>query len=129
MLVNGKPVGEIETVAALAGYYGTPVIMLSGDRAAADNLGAIVPKAELPIVKEGLANYDCIIFTLSAKAAQELIQQKAQKAIENLGTTRPYKIEGPRHISDRAHFSQERNHQGKSNVLLFPTAAPLEPGR
>jgi hypothetical protein len=27
------------------------------------------------------------------------------------------------------HYHQERNHQGKSNVLLFPAAAPLEPSR
>ena len=27
------------------------------------------------------------------------------------------------------HYHEERNHQGKSNVLLFPARAPLEPGR
>ena len=27
------------------------------------------------------------------------------------------------------HYHEERNHQGKSNVLLFPAPAPLEPGR
>jgi len=27
------------------------------------------------------------------------------------------------------HYHEERNHQGKNNVLLFPTAARLEPGR
>src|SRR5262245_47121311 len=27
------------------------------------------------------------------------------------------------------HYHEERNHQGKNNVLLFPAAAPLEPGR
>ena len=47
MLMNGKPVGEIETRAALAGAFHTPVIFLSGDQAAADDLHAIVPKAEL----------------------------------------------------------------------------------
>jgi hypothetical protein len=26
------------------------------------------------------------------------------------------------------HYHEERNHQGKSNVLLFPAPAPLEPG-
>jgi hypothetical protein len=26
------------------------------------------------------------------------------------------------------HYPEERNHQGKSNVLLFPVPAPLEPG-
>jgi len=34
MLLNGKPVGEIDVIAAMAGHFGTPVIMLSGDQAA-----------------------------------------------------------------------------------------------
>jgi hypothetical protein len=32
-------------------------------------------------------------------------------------------------IQFQEHYHQERNHQGKSNVLLFPAPAPLEPGR
>jgi hypothetical protein len=27
------------------------------------------------------------------------------------------------------HYHEERNHQGKGKVLLFPARAPLEPGR
>ena len=32
-------------------------------------------------------------------------------------------------IQFQEHYHEERNHQGKSNVLLFPAPAPLEPGR
>jgi len=32
-------------------------------------------------------------------------------------------------IQFQEHYHAERNHQGKSNVLLFPAPAPLEPGR
>src|SRR5205807_8012591 len=45
MLMNGKPVGEIETRAALAGWFNTPVIFLSGDHPAADQLREIVSGA------------------------------------------------------------------------------------
>jgi len=93
MLMNGKPVGEIETRAALAGAYDTPVIFLSGDQAAADDLRAIVPNAELAVVKEGLANYVCI--SLSARAACDLIRDRAKSAMKNIGVIKPYKIEGP----------------------------------
>jgi len=31
-------------------------------------------------------------------------------------------------IQFQEHYHEERNHQGKSNVLLFPAPAPLEPG-
>src|SRR4051794_15646420 len=51
MLLNGNPVGEIETRTALAGWFNTPVIFLSGDQAAAEQLHSIVPEAETAIVK------------------------------------------------------------------------------
>jgi D-amino peptidase len=93
MLMNGEPVGEIETRTALAGHYGVPVIMLSGDKAAADDLRAIVPNAEFAVVKEGIGYYPCL--SLSAKAAQELIRDKAQRALRRLSEIKPYKLPGP----------------------------------
>jgi D-amino peptidase len=93
MLVNGKPVGEVETRAALAGAFNTPVIFLSGDQAAADDLHAIVPNAELAVVKKGYGEYACL--SLSASAAQALIKQRATLAMKKLSEIKPYKIEGP----------------------------------
>jgi D-amino peptidase len=93
MLMNGKPVGEIETRAALAGWYGVPVIFLSGDQRAAEQLHAVVPEAETTVVKEGLANYACI--SLSAEAARALIRAGAERAMRNLERVHPYKVEGP----------------------------------
>jgi D-amino peptidase len=93
ILVNGKPVGEIETRAALAGAFNIPVIMLSGDQVAAEQLKAIVPDAETAIVKEGLANYACI--SLSAEAARNLIRERAKASMARLGSIRPYRIDGP----------------------------------
>jgi D-amino peptidase len=93
LLMNNKPVGEIETRAALAGWYNTPVIFLSGDQAATEELRAIVPDAELVQVKEGLARYTCI--SLSASAAQARIREGATRAMQKIGQIKPYKIEGP----------------------------------
>jgi D-amino peptidase len=93
MLMNGKPVGEIETQAAVAGAYDTPVVFLSGDQAAADDLHAIVPNAELAVVKQGFANYVCL--SLSAQAARSLIRERAKNSMKNIGAIKPYKVEGP----------------------------------
>ena len=93
MLMNGKPVGEIETRAALAGAFNTPVIFLSGDQAAAEDLHDIVPNAELAVVKEGFANYVCQ--TLPAQAAQNLIRLRARSGMQKVAEIKPYKIEGP----------------------------------
>lgn len=43
--INGKPVGELGQVAAIAGYFNIPVIMLSGDQAACDEMLALQPRA------------------------------------------------------------------------------------
>ncbi|HVT95046.1 MAG TPA: M55 family metallopeptidase [Bryobacteraceae bacterium] len=93
MLLNGKPVGEIETRAALAGAFDTPVILLSGDRAAVEEMRAIVPGAEYAEVKEGLGRYTCL--TLPAEAARKLIHDKAQAAMGLIGHIQPYRIRGP----------------------------------
>ncbi|MGW8181122.1 MAG: M55 family metallopeptidase, partial [bacterium] len=93
ILMNGKEVGEIETAAALAGWFGVPVILLTGDQAAAEDLLAIVPEAETAVVKEGLGYYACV--SLSAEASQSLIEEKARAALGRIETVPPYKIEGP----------------------------------
>ncbi|HKX00642.1 MAG TPA: M55 family metallopeptidase [Bryobacteraceae bacterium] len=120
MLMNGKPVGEIETRAALAGAFNTPVILLTGDQAAADNLHAIVPDAELAVVKEGFANYACQ--TLSADAARKLIREKALRAIERAAEIKPYKIEGP--VTIQIEYTT-RNALGP-NALLRPGAEVID---
>ncbi|MBI3683121.1 MAG: M55 family metallopeptidase [Acidobacteria bacterium] len=93
MLLNGKPVGEIDVIAAMAGHFGTPVIMLSGDQAAANELREIVPDAEVAVVKEGLGRYTCI--SLSAAAARDLIREAARRSVARIGTIKPYTVPGP----------------------------------
>lgn len=93
MLLNGKPVGEIDVIAAMAGHFGTPVIMLSGDQAAANELHEIVPDAELAVVKEGIGRYTCI--SLSAAAARDAIREAARRGMAKIGEIKPYTIPGP----------------------------------
>ena len=93
MLLNGKPVGEIDVIAAMAGHFGTPVIMLSGDEAAARELHEIVPAAEVAAVKQGFGRYNCI--SLSAPAARDLIRDAARRSVAKIGTIKPYAVAGP----------------------------------
>jgi D-amino peptidase len=93
ILMNGKEVGEIETRTALAGWFNTPVIYLSGDQAAADDLLAIVPQAVVSVVKEGLGYYACV--SMAAGSAQAKIEADAAKAWAKLGSIAPYRVAGP----------------------------------
>jgi D-amino peptidase len=93
MLLNTKPVGEIDVIAAMAGHFGTPVIMLSGDQAAANELREIVPEAEFAVVKEGVGRYTCV--SLSAQSARDLIREAARRSVAKIGSIKPYTVPGP----------------------------------
>jgi D-amino peptidase len=93
MLMNGRPVGEIGTRAALAGWYRIPVIFLSGDTRATEELKAIVPEAEVVAVKEGVARYACI--SMSAEEARTAIRDGAARAMKKLAQIAPYRVDGP----------------------------------
>ena len=93
ILMNEKPVGELETRTALAGWFNTPVILLTGDQVAAEQMRAIVPETQTAVVKEGLDNYSCI--SLSAQAARDLIRGRAKAAMADCERIKPYRISGP----------------------------------
>jgi D-amino peptidase len=93
LLLNGRPVGEIGTRAALAGCFGTPVIMLTGDVAAVEEMRQLVPQAELVAVKEGLGRYTCL--SSSAETARDLIRKAAERAAKRIDQIPPYRVNGP----------------------------------
>ena len=113
MLLNGKAVGEIDVIAAMAGHFGTPVIMLSGDQAAANELGEIVPQAELAVVKEGIGHYACI--SLSAVAARDVIRDAARGSVAKISSIAPYRVAGP--VTLQIEYTTR-------NSLPFDTATP-----
>jgi D-amino peptidase len=115
MVMNGKPVGELETRTALAGWFNTPVIFLSGDDAAGKQLRAIDPDAEIAVVKEGIDNYACI--SLSAEAARRLIRERAAAAMAKIDKIQPYRVKGP--VTIEIEYT--------SRNALIPDAA-LKPG-
>jgi len=93
MWVNNKPVGEIGGRVMLAGYFGVPVVMLSGDTAACKELHDLVPAAECAEVKSGVSRTSGYMLPHSTACA--LIREKARRAMERLAEFKPYKMTGP----------------------------------
>ncbi|MGC4048835.1 MAG: M55 family metallopeptidase [Paludibaculum sp.] len=93
LLMNGNEVGEIETRAALAGWFKAPVILLTGDKAATEDLHAIVPQAVTVSVKEGVGYYACI--SENSASAAILIEAGAYEAWGKRSQIPPYRIDGP----------------------------------
>jgi D-amino peptidase len=110
--VNNKPTGEIGARTMLAGYFGIPVIMLSGDEAACKELHELVPEADCAIVKWGVSRIAG--YTLPTPRARVLIHEKARHAMERLAEIKPYRLEGP--VEVKVEFTTE----GASTRLYAP---------
>ena len=91
--VNNKTVGEIGARVMLAGTFGIPVVMLSGDAAACKEIHELVSQAECAEVKWGVSR--TATFSLSHPAACSLIREKARRAMERLAEFKPYVLSGP----------------------------------
>ena len=91
--VNGKLAGEIGGRTLLAGYFGIPAIMLSGDAAACKEFRDLAPQADCAEVKSGAS--PTAGYMLPHAAACALIRERARHAIEHLADFKPYTIPGP----------------------------------
>jgi D-amino peptidase len=115
MWINNKPVGEIGVRVMLAGTFGVPTIMLSGDAAACEELHALVPQAECAAVKSGASR--TAGFMLPHPAAATLIKEKARRAMVRLREIPPYHIEGP--VEAKVQFTTR-------GVQYFPSREGVE---
>jgi D-amino peptidase len=91
--VNGKRMGEIGTRSLLAGTFGIPVIMVSGDEAVCKELRDLVANAECAVVKWGV--HRTFGYAISHAASREVIRKTARRAMERLGEFNPVRIDGP----------------------------------
>jgi D-amino peptidase len=82
--LNDQAVGETGLNAALAGAYGAPVVLVTGDRAVTEEARALLGQIETVVVKDGVARSAACC--LHPEAAQESIRQAAKRA---LGRTVP----------------------------------------
>jgi D-amino peptidase len=91
--LNGRSVGEIGQVAAIAGYFHIPVIMLAGDQAACDELLELQPKAETVAVKRGVGKSSAL--SLSHEEARKRIHEAALRAAKRVRQFAPWSLENP----------------------------------
>lgn len=93
IFLNGQPVGEIGQVAAIAGQFDIPVIMLSGDQAACDEILTLQPKAETVAVKRLLGKASSL--SLSHAEARLQIQTASNRAVKRISEFKPWKLQTP----------------------------------
>ena len=94
--LNDAPAGEYTLNAAVAGHYGVPVIMASGDQTACAQMVEHLGALETAIVKRATGRFAALC--LPAEQTASLIESAAQRAVQRLVTKsapNPYLVKTP----------------------------------
>jgi len=91
--LNGVSVPEAGMGAAIAGHFGVPVIMITGDSAIIEEAHDLIGDFEEAVVKWPISFHAAR--TMTPAAAAELIREKARAAVRRIRDFKPYRIGGP----------------------------------
>jgi D-amino peptidase len=91
--INGVRCSEATLNAALAGHFGVPVLLITGDRVTVEGAKAQMPWITGVVVKESIGNY--AVDSISPQAAQQLIREGAAQAVKHAANAKPYVFEAP----------------------------------
>jgi D-amino peptidase len=115
--LNGSEVGEIGQVAAIAGYFGIPVIMLSGDQAACDEVHLLQPGAPIVAVKRAAGKASAV--SLSHETAKVRIREAAENAVRRVREFRPWKIDGPVEMTIETSAGKVSSYRGPTVLAAY----------
>ncbi len=91
--LNGRSMPEAGINAAIAGHFGVPVIMISGDDAIVKEARELIGPIEGAVVKWAVSFHSAK--TLTPQAAQKRIAEKVKAAIGRLKEFKPFKLKTP----------------------------------
>jgi D-amino peptidase len=93
VLLNGVAMPESGINAAIAGYYGVPIVAISGDNVAVGEAQALIGNMEGAVVKQAISFHAAA--TMTPAAAQQLVQQKVKAGVQRRGSLHPYIVKPP----------------------------------
>lgn len=91
--INGRRVGEIGINAGVCGYFGVPVVCVTGDQAAAEEATQLLGDVLTVPVKQGLGR--TAADSLHPQVAREKITQGVRKALERDAKPAPLQFSSP----------------------------------
>jgi D-amino peptidase len=91
--LNGKSVPEGGVNAAIAGHFGVPVIMVSGDDATVEQIRSVIGDVEGAVVKWHYSFHSAK--TMTPAASYKLIGETMKMALRRLGDFEPYVLSRP----------------------------------
>ena len=91
--INGMEAGETAMNAGIAGYYGVPLVFVSGDSAVTVEAKDLIPDIETAAVKEAISR--TAAKCLHPKKARQLIKETVAKALGKKTSIRPFVVDAP----------------------------------
>jgi D-amino peptidase len=113
LMINDESVPEAVWGAAIAGHFGVPVLMLSGDEAIAAEATRFLPQLETAVVKRSLSFHSAD--TLTPAAGQKLIRETAERAVRRIAEIEPYVVPTPVRVTVRF-----KHYQPSQVLALLP---------
>ena len=91
--LNGVRCSEATINAGLLGYYGIPLLLVTGDRTTVEGVREQMPWVRGAVVKESIGNFAAA--SMSPLQARRLIREEAEKAVAEAAGAKPYVFETP----------------------------------
>lgn len=109
---DGHSTGEYGINAAIAGHFGVPVTLVTGDDRAVAQVQALLGEQVVGVVvKEGYSTFSAI--HLHPKRAQELIREGAERALRRLDQVKPWTLP----VNCRVEI--DFDHQARADACLY----------
>jgi len=104
--VNGIEMPELGLNAAIAGYYGVPVVLVSGDTAVCRQTSEILGKEVVTVaIKEAIGRLAAKLLPMDE--ARRLIKARVKEALGKLGRVKPFKLARPYNFELEYHISAQ----------------------
>lgn len=91
--INGVACSEALLNAAMAGIYGIPLLLVSGDRVVVEHVKEHMPWVTGVVVKESIGYYAAD--SITPKAAQAALREGAARAVRDAAKAKPFTFEPP----------------------------------
>jgi D-amino peptidase len=119
--VNGLELPELGLNAAIAGYYGVPVVLVSGDAAVCRQTSEVLGKDVSTVqVKEAYGRLAAKLVPMAE--ARRMIKAGVKEALAKLGSTKPFKMAAPYTFELGYHVSA----QADMGAMLLPSVRRVD---
>jgi D-amino peptidase len=92
VVINGKKMPEAGINGLMAGYFGVPVVLVSGDKAIAAQARELFGDVETVVVKEGIGTAE---LGLHPSTVQGMIRDQTTAALKRLADFKPFNLAPP----------------------------------